>query len=62
MFEQIKREGIIVDAMDLIFEHKHHSRGLMIKDETNSRSEAEYNNGRLIFNKLSKQLGWNCQY
>jgi len=62
MFEQIKREGIIVEAMDLVFEHKHHSRGLMVKDETNSRSEAEYNNGRLIFNKLSKQLGWNCQY
>ena len=62
MYEQIKREGVLVDAMDLVFEHKHYSRGLMAKDQTNTRSEAEYNNGRLIFNKLSKQLGWNCQY
>jgi hypothetical protein len=62
MYEQIKREGVLVDAMDLVFEHKHYSRGLMAKDQTNTRSEAQYNNGRLIFNKLSKQLGWNCQY
>jgi len=62
MWEQVKREGTILKAKDLVFRHHHHDLKRAEKDETYQRSGAQYAEGRKVFNKLCKKLRWNCQY
>lgn len=62
MWEQVKREGKILKAKDLIFTHHHHDLKRAEKDETYTRSGAQYHAGRDVFNKLCKRLKWNCRY
>jgi hypothetical protein len=62
MWEQVKREGYILKAKDLVFRHDHHDLKRAEKDETYIRSGAQYNAGRTVFNTLCKRLKWNCRY
>lgn len=62
MWEQVKREGTILKAKDLVFRHHHHDLKRAEKDDTYTRSGAQYAEGRKVFNKLCKKLRWNCQY
>lgn len=48
----------MVDAPEIIFEHKHHSRGHCANDETYKRSELNWEHGLEIYNRRALQFGW----
>lgn len=49
----------LIEAFDLQFIHEHHSEARShLYDETYKRSEQNWNQGALIFNKRAKQFGW----
>ncbi len=48
----------MIHAPELLFEHKHHSRGHCENDETYRRSEGNWHQGLEIYNRRAKQFGW----
>lgn len=61
-FEAKLKYKCLVDCYDLLFQHNHFINGRNKMDETYARSNAQYENGRFMFNYLSRLNGWGIQY
>ena len=66
IYEQVKRAGYLIEALDLKFPH-HHFSNVNVElrsepDEVYFRSNNLYDSGRQIFNRLSEQNGWDLKY
>jgi len=53
----VTRPYMIV-APELVFKHEHPAAGFGRTDETYKRSEANWNQGKAIFERRSKEFGW----
>lgn len=63
IFEEAKRKyNCLVEARHLKFEHRHYSLGKAAHDDVYKRSEAHYQEGKKIFNKLATEHKWNIKY
>lgn len=55
LFHVCKNSGWLLEKPDLKFEHKHYSIGKAPKDETYTRSDANWNQGQTVFNDRKKR-------
>ena len=62
MYFQAQQAGCLIPAKHLKFEHRHYLLGKNKQDDTYHRSNQQYENGRVIFNRLAKEAGWSIQY
>jgi len=62
IYERAKRAYKLIDAYHLKFPHLHYSLGHYQMDETNIKSNANYNSGKHIFNLLCQRYNYNVKY
>jgi hypothetical protein len=62
IYERAKRSYKLIDAYHLKFPHLHYSLGHYKMDDTNLRSNQNWNQGKKVFNELCQKYQYNVRY